>query len=47
MIENYFKDLMVIPRPRVNNSDLLGGIDRVSDSAASCINLAVGVSYAQ
>ena len=35
---------MAIPRPRVNNSDLLDGIDRVSDSTAGCINLAVGVS---
>ena len=39
MIENYLKDLMAIPRPRVDNFDLLDGIDRVSHSISDCINL--------
>jgi hypothetical protein len=38
-IENYLKDLMAIPRPQVDNSELLDGIDRVSDSITDCINL--------
>ena len=39
-IENYLKDLVAIPRPRVDNSDLLSGIDRVSYSIADCFSLA-------
>jgi len=39
-IENYLKDRPAIPRPRVVNSDLLDGIDRVSESITDCINLA-------
>ena len=39
-IENYLKDRPAIPRPRVLNSDLLDGIDRVSESITDCINLA-------
>jgi hypothetical protein len=39
-IENYLKDLMAIPRPRVDNSDLLDGIDYVSHNIIDCINLA-------
>ena len=38
-IENYLKDLMAIPRPRVDNSELLDGIDRVSDSITDWINI--------
>jgi len=39
-IKNYLKDLMEIRRPRVNNPNLLGGINRVSNNIAGCINLA-------
>ena len=39
-IENYLKDRPAIPCPRVVNSDLLDGIDRVSESITDCINLA-------
>ena len=39
-IENYLKDLLAILRPRVDNSELLDGIDRVSVSIADCISLA-------
>jgi len=39
-IENYLENLMTIQRPKVGNSELLGGIDRVSNSTAGCINLA-------
>ena len=38
-IENYLKDLMTIPHPRVDNSDLLDGIDHVCNSITDCINL--------
>ena len=34
-IENYLKDLMAIPRPRVTNSELLDGIDRVVSTLQS------------
>ena len=30
MIKNYLKDLMAIPHPRIDNSDLLDGVDHVS-----------------
>ena len=39
-VEIYLKDLMAIPCPRVDNSELLDGIDRVSNSLLDCINLA-------
>ena len=39
MIENYLKDLMAIPRPRVDNSELLDSIDRVSANLSYCIKL--------
>ena len=39
-IESCLKDLMKIRRPRVENSKLLNGIDRVSNSIEGCINLA-------
>jgi hypothetical protein len=39
-IENYLKDLMAIQPPRVDNSELLGGIDCVSLNIVDCINLA-------
>ena len=39
-IENYLKDLVAILCPRVDNSDLLSGIDRVSYSITDCISLA-------
>ena len=39
-IKNYLKDLMAIPRSRVDNSELLDGIDRISNSITDCINLA-------
>ena len=39
-IENYLKDLMAIPQQWLDNSELLDGIDRVSDSIAECNNLA-------
>ena len=39
-IENYLKDLMAIPRPRVDNSELLDGIDSVANNLSDCINLA-------
>ena len=38
-IENYLKDLMAIPRPRVDNSELLDIIDRASSNLSDCINL--------
>ena len=40
MIEKYLKDLMAIPRQKMDNSDLLNGIDRVSRNISDCINLA-------
>jgi len=40
VIENYLKDLMAIPRQKIDNSDLLNGIDRVTEKLAECINLA-------
>ena len=39
-IKNYLKDLMEIRHPRVDNSELLDGIDRVSNNIAGCITLA-------
>ena len=39
-IGNCLKDLMAIQCPRVDNSELLDRIDRVSNSIAGCINLA-------
>jgi len=39
-IESYLKDLMKIRHPRVDNSELLSGIGRVSKSIEGCINLA-------
>ena len=39
-IENYLKDQMEIRRPWVDNSGLLNGIDRVSNSIEGCIKLA-------
>ena len=39
-IENCLKDLMAIPRPRVDNYELLDGINRVSSNITDCINLA-------
>ena len=39
-IENYLMDQMEIRRPWVDNSGLLNGIDRVSNSIEGCINLA-------
>ena len=40
MVENYLKDLMAIPRQKVDNSDLLDGVDRVSHNIVDCIDLA-------
>ena len=34
-IENYLKDLMEIWQPRVDNSELLDGIDKVSQEATT------------
>ena len=39
MIEHYLKDLMAIPHLRIDNSDLLVGLDCVSSSITDCINL--------
>ena len=39
-IENCLKNLMAIPRLRVDNSKLLGVIDHVSNSLSDCINFA-------
>ena len=38
VIENYLKDLMAILSPKVDNSNLCDGIDRVSCSIADCID---------
>jgi hypothetical protein len=38
--KDYLKYLMKIRRPRVDNSELLNGIDQVSKSIEGCINLA-------
>ena len=40
LIKRYWTDPEAMPHPRVDNSDLLDGIDHVSAELAECINLA-------
>ena len=39
-VEKYLTYLKSIKRPKINNSELLDGVDRVSRSIEGCINLA-------